>query len=211
MYEHIFFLFEIIGTIAFAASGAFMGQKKQMDLLGICVLGCVTAVGGGIIRDLILGITPPKTFENPVYIVIAVATSLVCSLPAITKKLRAQTILDSKAMLIMDSIGLGVFTVIGIQTAKALNSDHNLFLLVFVGVITGVGGGVIRDVLAGMRPYIFVKHFYACASLIGAILCVLLWDVMDITANVTISALAVVILRLLAAKFRWKLPVPQLD
>lgn len=209
MYEMIVLFFEIIGTVAFAASGALTGQKKQMDLLGICVLGCVTAVGGGIIRDLLLGLTPPKTFEHPIYIIVAIITSLVCSLPIVTRNLKEKSLLDSQVMRIMDSIGLGVFTVIGIQTAQMYSDKHNLFLLILVGVITGVGGGVIRDVLAGERPYIFIKHFYATASLIGAILCGLLWNQIDVTVNITISALVIIVLRLLAAKFRWKLPTPQ--
>lgn len=209
MYEMIVLFFEMIGTVAFAASGALTGQKKQMDLLGICVLGCVTAVGGGIIRDLLLGLTPPKTFEHPIYIIVAIITSLVCSLPIVTRTLKEKSLLDSQVMRIMDSIGLGVFTVIGIQTAQMYSDKHNLFLLILVGVITGVGGGVIRDVLAGERPYIFIKHFYATASLIGAILCGLLWNQIDVTINITISALVIIVLRLLAAKFRWKLPTPQ--
>lgn len=209
MYDLMILFFEIIGTVAFAASGAFTGQKKQMDLLGICVLGCVTAVGGGIIRDLLLGLTPPKTFEHPIYIIIAIITSLVCCLPMVTKTLREKSILDSQIMRLMDSIGLGVFTVLGIQTAQEYSTGHNLFLLVLVGVLTGVGGGVVRDVLAGERPYIFIKHFYATASLIGAILCALLWDHIDIPVNIIISALVVIVLRQLAAKFRWKLPTPQ--
>lgn len=209
MYEMIVLFFEMIGTVAFAASGALTGQKKQMDLLGICVLGCVTAVGGGIIRDLLLGLTPPKTFEHPIYIIVAIITSLVCSLPIVRKTLKEKSLLDSQVMRIMDSIGLGVFTVIGIQTAQMYSDKHNLFLLILVGVITGVGGGVIRDVLAGERPYIFIKHFYATASLIGAILCGLLWNQIDVTVNITISALVIIVLRLLAAKFRWKLPTPQ--
>lgn len=206
MYDLLFFVFEIIGTVAFAASGALIGIKKKMDLLGICVLGCVTAVGGGVIRDLILGITPPKTFSNPIYVIIAIITSVACFLPIVRKALKEKALLDSWLVRVMDSIGLGIFTVMGIQTAQAHLENNGIFLLIFVGVITGVGGGVIRDVLAGEPPYIFVKHFYATASIIGAVLCSLLWNHIDVTANFILSAGLVVLLRLLAAKFRWKLP-----
>lgn len=206
MYELMFFIFELIGTVAFAASGAFIGMKKRMDILGICVLGCVTAVGGGVIRDLILGLTPPKTFENPVYVIVSVITCIVCFLPAVRKPIKEKNFQDSHFVRVMDSIGLGVFTVVGIQTAQLHSDNNSFFLLVFVGVVTGVGGGVIRDIMAGQRPYIFVKHFYASASIIGAVLCALLWNHVDVTFNSCVSAGLVVVLRLLAAKFRWKLP-----
>ncbi len=206
MYDLLFFIFEIIGTVAFAASGALIGIKKKMDLLGILVLGCVTAVGGGIIRDLILGITPPKTFSHPIYVIISIITSIICFLPIVRKALKEKALLDSWLVRVMDSIGLGVFTVIGIQTAQSHLENNGIFLLIFVGVVTGVGGGVIRDVLAGEAPYIFVKHFYATASIIGAVVCSLLWNHIDATANVCLSAGLVILLRLLAAKFRWKLP-----
>ena len=109
----------------------------------------------------------------------------------------------------MDSVGLGIFTVVGIQTARTTAYSGNLFLLLFVGVITGVGGGVLRDMMAGDKPYIFVKHIYACASLAGAALCALLWPVSAGAAMIG-GAAAVVALRLCAARFRWSLPRPRI-
>lgn len=203
MYEMIFLFFEIIGTVAFAVSGALTGLNKKMDMLGVCVLGCVTAVGGGVIRDLILGITPPKTFENPVYVLIALATSLICFMPVIRK---AIDVLETNLLMLMDSIGLGIFTVVGIQTAQIQSTDYNLFLLIFVGVITGVGGGVIRDILANDQPYIFCKHFYATASIIGAAFCSITWGYVDMTLNILLSVALILVLRLFAARFRWQLP-----
>ncbi len=206
MYGMIFFLFEIIGTIAFAASGALTGIHKHMDLLGVCVLGCVTAVGGGVIRDVILGLTPPKTFENPVYIIVAILTSIVCFLPIIRAELNEKAVLNTLLMKWMDAIGLGIFTVLGIQTAQLLSEDNGISLLIFVGVITGVGGGVLRDVMAGERPYIFYKHFYASASIIGAIVCSITWNYIDIPVNMLLSSVLIILLRLFAARFHWKLP-----
>lgn len=206
MYEMIFFTFEIIGTIAFAASGALTGIHKHMDLLGVCVLGCVTAVGGGVIRDVILGLTPPKTFENPVYIIVAILTAIVCFLPIIRSELNERAVLNTLLMKWMDAVGLGIFTVLGIQTAQQVSQGNSLSLLIFVGVITGVGGGVLRDVMAGERPYIFYKHFYATASIIGAFICSILWNYIDIPLNMLLSALLIILLRLFAARFHWKLP-----
>lgn len=197
---------EIMGTVAFSLSGSMTGMKRRMDLFGVIVLGLVTAVGGGIIRDLVLGITPPATFRNPVYAAVSVAVSVVAFLP-VTRGWLAQThALYEKIMLVMDSVGLGIFTVVGIRIAHDVMQQENLFFLIFVGVITGVGGGVLRDVLAGNTPYIFVKHVYACASILGALVCALLWRRMGDAVAMLSGCAVVVVIRLLSAKYRWNLP-----
>ena len=109
-------------------------------------------------------------------------------------------------MLWMDSIGLGIFTAVGVQRCFEVVPDAGIFLAVFVGVMTGVGGGVLRDVLAGDMPYIFIKHFYASASIIGAILTVLLWEFAGQTGAIIAGSVCVVLLRFCAAHFRWSLP-----
>ena len=202
-------LFEIIGTVAFAISGAMTGIKKKMDVFGVAILGLTTAVGGGALRDIILGNTPPVMFQDPVYAVIAIVTSVILFLPAVQRLiLRIHGLYDS-LMLLMDSVGLGIFTVVGIQTAYAAVEAPGWFLLLFVGVVTGVGGGVLRDVMAGDTPYVFVKHFYACASLLGAVVCILLWTFAGQTVAMAAGAAAVVALRYLAVKYRWSLPKAQ--
>lgn len=197
---------ELIGTVAFAASGALTAMKKRMDLLGVIVLGVVTAIGGGILRDLILGITPPLAFRDPLCAVLAVVTATVLFIPWVRHRLMRNQRLFDAALLLMDSLGLGVFTVMGIWNAMDFSPDRSTFLLVFVGVMTGVGGGVVRDMLAGNTPYILVKHIYACASLAGALCCALLWRVMPSYAAMLISMLLVLVIRLLSAHFRWNLP-----
>ena len=206
MIETLTFVFELIGTVAFAISGAITGLKKKMDIFGVVILAVVTAVGGGAIRDIVLGNTPPMTFRNPVYALVAVATGILTFIPVV-RKLAGKT---PKAfdifLLVTDSVGLGIFTVMGIRTAINLNHGENMFLLVFVGVVTGVGGGLLRDVMAGNTPYIFVKHIYASASLAGAVLCVLLWKPLGATAAMSVSAVVIIIIRFLAARFKWSLP-----
>lgn len=197
---------EIIGTVAFAASGALIAMKKHMDLLGVIVLGVVTAIGGGILRDLILGITPPLAFRDPTCAVVAICTAIVLFIPWVRHHLMYNSRLFDAALLVMDSVGLGVFTVMGIWNALSFSPDRSTFLLVFVGLLTGVGGGVIRDILAGNTPYILVKHIYACASLIGAISCTLLLRCLPQYAAMLIAILLVLIVRLLSAYFRWNLP-----
>ena len=197
---------ELVGTVAFAASGALTAMKKQMDLLGIIVLGVVTAVGGGILRDIILGATPPYAFRDPLCACVAIGTSLLLFIPYLRRPImRNQKVFDF-AMLLMDSVGLGVFTVMGIWIAKELSSDYRIFLLTFVGLITGVGGGVLRDIMAGQTPYIFVKHIYASASLAGALVCALLWKILPDYISMLAGLLLVLTIRLLSAHFHWNLP-----
>ena len=209
MTERLLLVVEIIGTVAFAVSGAMVGLRKGMDIFGVCILGLVTAVGGGVIRDLVLGNTPPATFQSPVYALVAVAVSLIVFLPFVRRLFdRFQNFYDH-LLLGMDSLGLGIFTVVGVRTAYDAGHD-GFFLLIFVGVITGVGGGVLRDILAGQTPYIFVKHIYACASLVGAVVCVVLWGLIGGMWSMISGAASVVVLRTLAAHFRWNLPRAEL-
>lgn len=205
MSETLLFIFEIIGTVAFAASGAITALSKKMDIFGVVTLGLVTAVGGGVIRDIILCNTPPVTFRNPVYALVAIAVSVILFIPAVRKFLFKKHKLYDQIMLVMDSAGLGIFTVVGIETS-ILAGHSSTFLLIFVGMVTGIGGGIIRDILAGNTPYIFVKHFYACASLIGAVCCIVLWRLAFPALAISIGALVVFVLRILAAHFHWSLP-----
>ncbi len=192
------FILELIGTVAFALSGAMLGVRKKMDLLGVVILGMTTAVGGGIIRDLILGITPPMAFRHPVYALLAVGVSLLTFLPVISGWIN----LNSAPVMVMDAVGLGIFTVIGVQAAADFD---NVFLSVFVGTLTGVGGGVLRDLFAGDQPSIFVRHFYACASIAGALVCALVWG-LNADLAMSLGAATVIVLRILAAKHKWNLP-----
>lgn len=205
------FVLEIIGTVAFAISGAMTAMKKHMDVFGVMILALTTAVGGGILRDLILGITPPNTFREPVYALTAIVTAALVFLPWIRRLLQRYQRIYDLTLLVMDSVGLGIFTVIGVQTAQFQSGDYSLFLLTFVGVITGVGGGVLRDVMAGNTPYIFVKHVYASASVIGALLCAGLWGIVPGIWAMNLGAGAVIVIRGLSAHYRWSLPRAHLD
>lgn len=191
-------ILEIIGTIAFSVSGAVVGIRKKMDILGVATLGIVTAVGGGIIRDLMIGVVPPTAFCNPIYTIIAIIVAVIAFLPFISRRIN----LDHFIWILADSIGLGAFTMIGVSTGTAFD---NIFLEVFLGVITGVGGGVIRDICSGDIPMIFIKHFYACPCMIGAVICAVL-NRYDSDLAMVLGFITILILRLLAAKYRWHLP-----
>lgn len=211
--DSIIFIMEIIGTIAFASSGAMIAFRKNMDIFGVNVLAIITAVGGGCIRDLIIGRTPPIMFIRPIYAVVAMITcNLLFILFFYNRKLLKTPFMVTyeRLMLILDAVGLGIFTVTGVSTGMEMGYNDNLFLLLFLGVITGVGGGVLRDVLATQKPYILVKHVYACASLLGALICALLWPVGSIPA-MWIGTATVWAIRIPAMIFRWNLPKIQME
>lgn len=207
--ESIIFTLEIIGTIAFAASGAMVGVRKSMDIFGVCVLGVLTAVGGGMTRDIILGVIPPAVFQHPVYVAVAAVTSCLFFAGMYFGKISVQEKshgIYEKIMLAMDTAGLGIFTVVGVSTGIRQGYGDNLFLLVFLGTITGVGGGLMRDIMAGVPPYIFVRHIYACASIAGAVACAFLSQKTDLVTAMAAGMAVVIVMRVLAAYYRWNLP-----
>jgi len=193
----MYFVFEILGTIAFAISGAMLAIEKKMDILGVVILGLTTAIGGGVIRDVLIGQTPPSCFTHPVYAFTAIIVSLIVFIPWVRKRIN----IDSKILVFVDAIGLGTFTVIGLQTAMPFD---NIWLEVFIAVLTGVGGGVLRDIFAMEKPMIFVRHFYAIASLSGAIVSLILLKWNESFAMIT-GIIVIVVLRMLAAKYKWHL------
>ena len=205
----ITFFMEMAGTVAFAASGAMVGVERNMDIFGVSVLGVVTAVGGGMIRDSVLGIIPPNVFTNPVYALVATITSCVVFLVFYWKRQLLEghmRLTYDRVMLVMDSIGLGIFTVVGVNTGIRSGYMDNVFLLVFLGTITGVGGGLMRDMMAGVPPYIFVKHIYACASIVGAVVCVYMNRFVGNVEAMMVACFVIILIRYLAAHYRWNLP-----
>lgn len=207
--EIITFIMEMLGTVAFAASGAMVGVGRNMDIFGVGVLGVVTSVGGGMIRDIVLGIVPPGVFRNPVYALVATVTSCIVFLLLYCKRELLEgkfKLTYDRIMLIMDSIGLGIFTVVGVNTGIRRGYIDNTFLLVFLGTITGVGGGLLRDMMAGVPPYIFVRHIYACASIVGAIVCVYMHRYFGAVEAMVVASAVVMLIRYLAAHYRWNLP-----
>lgn len=203
---------EILGTIAFAVSGAQVAIKKQMDILGIIVLANVTAVGGGAIRDLLLGNVPPSAFQNPVYVIWATVTALVMFLLA-----QRRWTEDAKAIFefynnLIDACGLGLFAVIGVRTSVQVGYQDNAFLSVFVGVLTAVGGGILRDTMAGEVPSVFRKRIYAVAALAGAWSYYMTADrLLSADGAMIFGSVIVVVIRALATGFKWDLPKAKYD
>ncbi|MBR3843418.1 MAG: trimeric intracellular cation channel family protein [Christensenellaceae bacterium] len=210
----LWLIFEIIGTVAFAISGALLAVEKENDIFGVLFLGVTTAVGGGIMRDILTGELPPKAFQDPVYVLIAGITSLIVFfLMYFTKgNIRKKLAMADAVINVFDAVGLGVFTIFGMNAAAELGHGENLFLRLFVGMITGVGGGIIRDILVREIPSVLCKRVYAVASLIGGLFYYFLVK-LGMNAGIAnfIGAASIFIIRMLASKFRWDLPKVDLD
>lgn len=200
------FIFNIIGTIAFAASGATVAVKKRFDIFGVIVLGVTTAVGGGFIRDIVLGNVPPVALTNPIYTVIAIATAILASIPSIRKRVGQNNKAFDRLMFFMDTIGLAAFTTTGVLVCFE-QERNSLFVSLFVGVVTGVGGGVLRDLFSNEPPYIFRKHIYACAAAAGAVVTYVLCLFTYPTLAMIVGFCAIAIIRFLSAYYRWNLPI----
>ncbi len=201
----VILIIEILGTIAFAVSGVIVGKEKNMDLFGVCMLGVTTGCGGGVIRDVIIGSTPPAMFVNPVYALVALATSLIICVPIVSKLLGRLKTAGDIFLQVLDAVGLGGFTVVAVVNAHSLFPD-NIFLMIFVGCVSGCGGGVLRDIFAGDIPYIFRKHIYASASIAGALLCALLIPAVGSTAAMICGLVIIMLIRFAAAYYKLNLP-----
>lgn len=205
---------ELVGIVACAISGVICAAEKKFDLVGAAVLGITTAVGGGITRDIILSNTPPIIFSNSLYLITAFITScIVISVSMLDRKRMYVFNEKSNTVLkISDAFGLAAFSVTGTGVALSLGYADNVVLCIFSGVITGVGGGLLRDVLCMKQPMIFYKRIYAVASLGG---CIIYYYMIQYSAGQVLSSVVsmafVVIVRILAMKFRWSVPKIELQ
>ena len=214
MPQLILLILEIIGTVSFAVSGAFVAIKARLDLFGIVFVGAITAMGGGIVRDLLIGHIPPTAFLNFHIFAISAVTATVVFVVAGKKpgnfdgfREKTETVNN-----FFDAIGLAAFSVMGTEVAFIEGFSDNMFLSVVLGMLTGVGGGIFRDVLTDSTPYVFKKHIYALASISGSILYYILRSFTTGIILPSISAMAVIIaVRLLATRYRWSLPKIKFD
>lgn len=193
-------IIEMLGIVACAMSGAILGIKKELDLFGVLMLGVTTAVGGGIIRDLIIGNTPPVYFREPKYFIVSVLSGVIVLL--FNRSLNKL----NNVIKIFDAIGLGIFTAIGCNVAMQ-NNMKAMFIVVSVGVITGIGGGVLRDLFNGEIPFVFRKEIYAVASIIGSL--IFYYSSNFTTGNIPLYLCfsVTLLIRLLAIKWNIHLPI----
>lgn len=210
--EDVMFVLELIGAAAFAVSGAMVAIEKKADIFGVLFLAVTTALGGGVIRDLLIGRIPPVMFVSYWYLLISVVAALAVFIDAYLRSEKYKLHLDKLDSVnnVFDAIGLAVFTVSGMNAAMPVSD--NVILVLFVGMCTGVGGGMLRDVMTNTMPKVLRKRVYAVASLIGGGLYYVM-HVLDINQLLSVGCgmLVIFALRLFATIYKWNLPSVKLD
>ena len=210
--EDVMFVLELIGAAAFAVSGAMVAIEKKADIFGVLFLAVTTALGGGVIRDVLIGRIPPVMFVSYWYLLISVVAALAVFIDAYLRSEKYKLHLDKLDAVnnVFDAIGLAVFTVSGMNAAMPVSD--NVLLVLFVGMCTGVGGGMLRDVMTNTMPKVLRKRVYAVASLIGGGLYYVM-HVLDINQLLSVGCgmLVIFALRLFATIYKWNLPSVKLD
>ena len=219
-FDVILLAIEILGVISFSISGALVAIDKRMDLLGVLFLSVTTAFGGGVIRDLIIGNLPPLFFNDLIWLVlVSFLTALAVFFFAYRFKrwyVAEETVIVHVNNYI-DAVGLGAFAVSGVKICLAVCNEGNAFLAISMGVVSAVGGGMIRDVCLRDIPFVLRKRIYALAAIAGATLYYVI-DVLvfsggvvgDIVGSV-VGVLSVVLIRVFATHFKWNLPKVKLE
>jgi len=186
--------------MAFAVTGAFKAIEHKADIVGIIILATITGVAGGTIRDVILGKNLPNSLIDPSYVIITVVSAIVIFL------LHSKMKKHWNVFLKFDAVGLGIFTVIGATFAYNL-FGMNFLVIILSGMLTAIGGGILRDIFVSQTPIVFVKELYASASFLGAsvfYLVILLTN--DVYAGTISGLLLATGLRMVAMKYNWNLP-----
>lgn len=204
----IIYIMELIGTIAFAISGALIAVRRSLDLFGVVLVGCITSVGGGIMRDLFLGKFPPNIFSNVIVLIIAAITAIVVFVISYFNANKFESFEKRIESInnFFDAVGLATFSAIGTEMACELGFYDMAIFSISMGMLTGIGGGIIRDILVDSTPYVLKKHIYALASIIGSTIYYLIRINGNKIVALIVSIPIIVVIRLLAAKYHWKLP-----
>ncbi len=194
----VFSFINIVGIVSFAISGSLKAIKEGLDLLGIAVLSVSTALGGGIIRDVLINTVPIafKSYQNMMFALIGLIIGLLIY--------KIEGVENSYIILTVDALGLGAFSATGAMIGY--NSNVNIFGVIILATLTGVGGGVLSDILLGKIPAVLKDDFYASCSIIGAIAFYVSMKYTDITISTLLCVLTVFSIRMLAIKYNWRLP-----
>jgi uncharacterized membrane protein YeiH len=202
-------LFDLAGTLSFAVSGAIVGTVKHMDIFGISVLAVLTAVGGGMIRDVLAGRIPPAALRDPTALILAVVTAVMLAFYVSSYRMRGmRKRVMSILYVVADTIGLASFTVTGTMVGLSRGEPESYLYPVVLGLLTAVGGGILRDLMAQRIPVVLVADVYATASIFGSIVICLVWKSGAMDLAPFTGALAVIILRVLAIRNKWQLYRP---
>lgn len=208
----LFLVLELIGVVAFSVSGAMVSVKKNMDIFGIVLLGLLTAFGGGILRDCLLGCTPPAFFTN--YWMILAGTVAAIAVFMVARLLKERYFSNELAIErinnVFDALGLGAFAVTGSRIAMDAGFERQWFLVLSMGLVTAIGGGLIRDLMLREIPFVLNRRIYAIAALEGAAAYYLLQlagaeEFLSASLGIALTFL----MRMLATKYKWNLPHPK--
>jgi uncharacterized membrane protein YeiH len=196
---NILYIIDILGTMVFAISGAMTAHEKKLDVFGISAVAFITALGGGTLRDLLIGSTPVAWMNNSLYLImIMIGITLALIFKNKLQKLR-------RTFFLFDTIGIAVFTILGLQ--KSLDIGISPPISILMGMVSAVFGGVTRDIVCNEIPLIFRKEIYALTCIAGGILYVSLrYFNLPYEWNIMITASFIITFRLLAVKFKWQLP-----
>jgi uncharacterized membrane protein YeiH len=195
----MFYAIDILGTIAFAISGVLVALNKRMDPFGILIIAFVTAVGGGTLRDVLIGDTPVSWMKNMTYVYVILGSTVFAVI------FRKKIDYLRKSLLLFDTIGIGLYTVVGVE--KGISAGLNPIICVSLGTISACFGGVIRDILCNEIPVIFRKEIYATACILGGFSYFVIKKLpIDIDLAFVIAGLIVILIRLLAIRFKISLP-----
>ncbi len=208
-FNAIFQLCEAIGTAAFAVSGAMVAIDKGTDIFGVLLMAVFTALGGGTLRDVLIGHFPPRMFTNFHYVLLA----CICALAVfIIARIFKERYIERERLIeqvnnVFDAIGLGIFAVSGARIGMEAGFADNIFLTTFLGTTTAIGGGMLRDVLLQEMPFVLKKRVYAVAAIVGALGYALLMRMgMNSVMAYALGMMATIAVRILATVFRWNLP-----
>ena len=195
----LFNILDLLGTIAFAISGALAAMHRKMDLFGIFIIAFVTAVGGGTLRDILLGNTPVMWMENTIYIYLIGIVTIIAII------IRNKIYYLKTSLFLFDTIGLGIFTITGVETG--IQYGFSPIVSIAIGAMTGTFGGVIRDILCNEIPVIFRKEIYVTACIIGALAFVIMHE-LKVNTDITyiVTSLIVISIRLVVVKYKISLP-----
>ncbi len=205
---------ETLGVIAFSISGAMVAIRRKTDLFGVILLAIITSLGGGLTRDVILSFSPPAFFSMKLYILLSAFVAVIVFLFA---RKFSHTYLENESKIehindIFDALGLGIFAVMGVKVAFEHGHTDDALISITCGLLTGICGGMLRDILTNYTPFVLVKRVYAVAALAGSSVYYLLHlygDIIHVNDELAlvIGLSVTFILRILAMKFKWNMPI----
>ena len=195
----MFYIIDILGTLAFSISGVLVALNKKMDAFGVLIIAFVTAVGGGTLRDVLIGETPVSWMKDMTFVYVVLASTIL----AVVFKSKIDYL--RKSLFLFDTIGIGLYTVVGVE--KGINAGLHPIICIALGTMSACFGGVIRDILCNEIPVIFRKEVYATACILGGIVYFIIKR-LPIEGNLVfvIAGLVVIVTRILAVKFKLRLP-----